>query len=78
MLYEVITLGYIPGVGLVEQDPSTRILKEPVSLTRDGITVSVNQAVITSTETRLDYGISGVPLSAYPKGEEVSGCIEQP
>ncbi len=71
-------LGYIPGVGLVEQDPSIHILKEPVSLTRDGITVSVNQAVITSTETRLDYGISGVPLSAYPKGEEVSGCIEQP
>jgi hypothetical protein len=71
-------LGYVPGVGLVEQDSTIRILAEPVSLTRDGITVSVNQGILTANETRLEYGVSGVPLSAYPEGEMVTGCIEQP
>lgn len=70
--------GYVPGVGLVEQDSTIRILTEPVSLTRDGITVSVNQVILTANETRLEYGVSGVPLSAYPEGEMVTGCIEQP
>lgn len=71
-------LGYVPGVGLVEQDSTIRILAEPVKLTRDGITVSVNQVILTANETRLEYGISGVPLSAYPEGEMVTGCMEQP
>jgi hypothetical protein len=71
-------LGYVPGVGLVEQDSTIRILAEPVSLTHDGITISVNQAILTERETRLEYGISGVPLSAYPDGEADTGCIVQP
>ena len=77
-VYAAVTrlLGYIPGVGLVDQSNSIRILAEPVSQTRDGVTVSVNQAVLTTSETRLEFGVSGVPLSAYPKSETVSGCIE--
>ena len=69
--------GYIPGVGIVDQSIPIRILAEPVSISRDGITVSVNHAVLTGTETRIDFGVSGVPLSAYPKVEAVSGCIER-
>ncbi|WP_322509378.1 hypothetical protein [Anaerolinea sp.] len=69
--------GYIPGVGIVDQNSPIRLLAEPVSITRDGITVSVNQVVLTGTETRLDFGVSGVPLSAYPKAESVSGCVER-
>jgi len=71
-------LGYVPGVGLVEQNSAIRILAEPVNLTRDGITLSVNQVILTANETRLEYGVSGVPLSAYPEGEMVTGCMEQP
>ncbi len=68
--------GYIPGIGIVDQNGPIRMLAEPISVTREGITVSVNQAILTATETRLDFGVSGVPLSAYPKEEAVSGCIE--
>lgn len=69
--------GYIPGVGIVNQSSPVRMLAEPVSITRNGVTVSVNQAVLTGTETRLDFGVSGVPLSAYPIEEAISGCIER-
>jgi len=71
-------LGYIPGVGLVEQETSIRMLQEPVRQTREGITVAVNQAFLLEDETRIDYGVSGVPLSAYPEREVVTGCIEPP
>lgn len=69
--------GYIPEVGIVDQTSSIRLLAEPVSITRNGVTVSVNQAVLTATETRLDFGVSGVPLSAYPTEEGISGCVER-
>lgn len=70
--------GYMPGIGIVDQSSPIRILAEPVSISRDGITISVNQAVLTGTETRIDFGVSGVPLLAYPKDEVVSGCIDKP
>jgi hypothetical protein len=69
--------GYIPEVGIVEQGAPLRMLAAPVSATRGGVTVSVNRAYLTAEKTMLDIGVSGVPLSAYPKGETVSGCIEQ-
>lgn len=69
--------GYIPGIGIVDTRNTLRILAEPVSVTRDGVTVSINQAVLTDTETNILYGISGVPLSSYPQGEAVSGCVER-
>lgn len=71
-------LGYVPGFGLVETSAPLRVLAQPVSLTQDGITVAVNQAVLTATETHIDYGVSGVPLSAYPSDERVVGCTEPP
>ena len=68
--------GYIPGFGIVDENSPLRILEKPVSITREGITISVNQALLTEDKTKLSYGISGVPLSAYPEGEAVTGCIE--
>jgi hypothetical protein len=72
------SLGYLPGFGLVEQGTQIRILKEPVSIMRDGVTVTVKNAIITSDKTDIGYFVSGVPRSAYPEGEAVSGCIGEP
>ncbi len=70
------SLGYLPGFGLVEQGAPIRVLKEPVSLTREGITVTVKNAILTPDRTEIGYFVSGVPHSAYPEGEAVSGgCI---
>ncbi len=69
-------LGYIPGIGIVDQSQPIRILAEPVRVTRDGVTVSVNQALLTTDDTQIEYGVSGVPLSARPHDESI-GCIDQ-
>jgi len=70
--------GYVPGYGIVENSAGIRVLEQPVSLTRDGIILSVNGAVLTASETRLDYGFAGVPRAAYPASESDPGCLEQP
>ncbi len=63
------SLGYIPGVGIVDQDAPIRILAEPVSQTRDGITLTIEQAILTSEKTFLVYSVDGIPQDARPKGE---------
>jgi hypothetical protein len=69
-------ISYLPGVGIVDKSAPIRVLAKPVSLTREGITVSVNQATLTASQTQIETDISGVPLSAYPRDEAVTGCTE--
>jgi hypothetical protein len=69
-------LGYIPGVGIVDPSHPIRTLAEPVTVTRDGISITVTSAVLTGDRTYIDYRIFGVPSSAYPKREDISGCIQ--
>jgi len=49
--------GYIPGVGIVDQSTPLRILAEPVSQTRDEITVTVKDAVLSSDESVIVFAI---------------------
>jgi WD40-like Beta Propeller Repeat len=67
-------LGYIPGVGVVQVDDSLRALAQPVSATRDGVTLTVKQAVLSADKTVVDFVVDGVAASAYPKSENVPGC----
>src|SRR5215211_261566 len=59
------SLGYIPGVGMVDQSVPLRILAEPVSVTREGITLTVEQAVLGADKTVLIYRVEGIPPDAY-------------
>jgi hypothetical protein len=45
------SLGYIPGMGIVEQTVPFRVLAEPVSVTRDGLTIAVKEAVLSADKT---------------------------
>ncbi len=68
------SLGYIPGVGLVEQGAAIRVLAQPVSLTRDGITITIIQATLTTEKTVIVYRTEGIPAAARPKGESAASC----
>jgi len=67
-------LGYIPGFGIVEQNAPLRVLTKPVTQTRDGITVTIKQAFLTSDKTTVTYSVEGVPWSALSHNENVPGC----
>lgn len=62
-------LGYIPGIGFV-QSASLRVLVEPVSQTREGITVTIEQVTVDSERTIIVYKTEGLKIAAAnSKGE---------
>jgi len=68
--------GLLPGVGVIEPDASIRVLKKPVSQTRDGITVEVSEAMLTDEQSFIYFGASNIPSSAYPGDEGMhGGCL---
>lgn len=69
-------LGYIPGVGLVDTSAPIRVLAEPVEQTRDGVTITVTSATLTSDRSHIEYRVFGVPRSAYPSDENIHGCFQ--
>ncbi len=72
------SLGYIPGVGLVEQGTPIRVLAEPVLQTRDGITLTVSEAMLTTDKTVVLFSLENVPWSALSHDENVVGCSDMP
>jgi hypothetical protein len=64
--------GYIPGVGFVEKN-SLRVLAEPVSVTREGVTVSVEQVVVDSERTIIIYKTEGLTIAAANSNGEGGG-----
>ena len=71
------SLGYIPGVGIVEQGVPIRVLAEPVSVERDGITLTVTDAVLSADKTVVVYTIENVPWNAISHQEDVPGCYAE-
>ena len=71
------SLGYIPGVGIVEQGASLRILAEPVSQTREGITVTVTSVTLAPDKTVITYTIENIPWEALSHREDVPGCYAE-
>ena len=52
--------GYVPGVGLVETTNGLRMLAEPVSITRDGVTLTITHAFVYPDHVELQYEVSGI------------------
>jgi hypothetical protein len=61
------SLGYIPGMGIVEQGVALRVLAEPVSIERDGITFTVTQALAATDRTIVSYEVDNLPESALAR-----------
>lgn len=55
------SLGYIPGLGIIDRSAPLRVLAEPVSQTYVGITVTVKEAVISIDKTLITFTIENIP-----------------
>jgi hypothetical protein len=62
-------LGYIPGIGFVQQDDNTKYLAAPLSVKQDGTTLTVDQAVADVDGVVISYHMEGLP--AVKPGEGV-------
>jgi hypothetical protein len=65
--------GYVPDVGLV-QEGQIRVLTGPVSVTREGITVTVDQVVLNQERTILIYSVDGIPAAAQDTPADEAIC----
>jgi hypothetical protein len=54
-------IGYVPGIGLVSEG-QIRVLAEPVSVTREGITLTLEQALADSSQTTIVYSVDGLSI----------------
>ncbi|MBE0670769.1 MAG: DUF4179 domain-containing protein [Anaerolineales bacterium] len=52
--------GYIPEVGVVETTNGLRMLAEPVSATRDGITLTITNVFVYEDRVELKYEVNGI------------------
>lgn len=69
--------GYIPGIGFVQTD-SLRILAQPVSQTREGVTVTIEQVVVDSERTVIVYKTEGLTITAANSKGEGGGPFGSP
>ncbi|MDM7972874.1 MAG: hypothetical protein QUT27_07445, partial [candidate division Zixibacteria bacterium] len=64
---------YVPGVGLVREG-QVRALPEPASVTRDGVTVVVEQVIANRERTALVYTVEGIPNDAVVTQPKTPRC----
>jgi len=53
--------GYVPDIGLVSEG-QIRVLAEPVSVTRDGITLKIEHVLVDATRTTVVYSVEGLAM----------------
>lgn len=59
-------LGVVPGIGLVDTSSPFRQLAEPVSDTKDGITLAIKSAFLSADQTVITYTMSDLPVEIKP------------
>src|SRR5262245_39692504 len=68
-------IGYAPGIGLISEG-QVRVLAEPVSVTRDGITLTVEEMWAASDRTLIQVSIEGWPWRKVVTESPADGCLD--
>jgi hypothetical protein len=55
------SLGYFPGLGLVDQNAPFQVLPEPISQTREGVTITIKQATLNADQMSVTLLIENIP-----------------
>jgi hypothetical protein len=66
--------GYVPDVGLIENTGNLQMLAEPVSVTRDGITLTITQAIAYEDHLELTYKVDGI-TETYGNEPDMCGSV---
>jgi hypothetical protein len=72
-------LGYVPGVGMVEQSSQLRTLASPVEMKRGDTVVKVMQAVLDAEHTLVEIQVENLPALSSPQTAQPDNmCHEYP
>lgn len=67
-------LGYIPGVGVVDQSTPIRVLAKPVTIKQQGISVTVSKVVADLTRTFISYQVDEISFVE----NQIPACMTPP
>ncbi len=68
-------IGYVPDLGLVSEG-QLRMLAEPISIERDGITLTVEQVWAASDRTLIQFSVEGWPWRKLVTDSPRNGCLD--
>jgi hypothetical protein len=68
-------IGYAPGIGLISEG-QIRVLAEPVSVTRDGVTLTVEEVWAASDRTHIQVSVEGWPWGSLVMEHPREGCLD--
>lgn len=69
--------GYVPGLGVVDASTQFFMLEEPVSQTREGVTVTVEEALMNAGNISLTYKVEGLTPDKFSFLEPLNTCLIQ-
>ncbi len=71
------SLGYIPGYGVVDQNVQMLVLAEPVSQTRDGVVITIEELILTPDKLYVTASTENIPnASMLPMSDTTTArCI---
>jgi hypothetical protein len=69
--------GYVPGIGLVEPVVGMRVLAQPVSATRDGIALTLQQVIAYQDHVELSYQVEAIPVALRFDAAKDAGTEDQ-
>jgi len=70
-------LGYVPGVGMVEQSAALRMLESPVEMKRGDTVVKVMQAVLDAEHTLVEIQVENLPAPSSPQTAQSDNMCHQ-
>ncbi len=61
-------LGYVPGIGLIDQSVPVRVLQAPIKVKQEDLTITVLKVVADATQTLVVYRVNGIParMDGFP------------
>lgn len=71
-------LGYIPGLGVVDQNTPFYVLAKPVAQTRDGVTVTVKEAISNADQAYVVFTVEGIPPAKHSLVIGSDTCLSYP
>jgi hypothetical protein len=73
--------GFVPDIGLVEQNSPLRVSEAPVAVTREGVTLTLQQVIVYADRVELAYRVDGFSMNrsgSFCSGPEIYPSLRLP
>lgn len=70
-------LGFVPGIGIVDTSSPFRVLAEPVTQTKDEVTITINEAFVSTDRVMINFNTANLSDATRPANYTDPECNQQ-